>query len=337
MGTVSGDKFTSAYLGNQIDLLLAAMAQANPLPSGTNWVAFIDDCTDAQEAAETAQEAAEAAAAAAETWSSNSPYISTTTGNWMVYDAETEQFVDSGVHAQGEAGATGATGADGADGVSPAVTITPVTGGHEVKITDKDHPAGQTFDVTNGENGTDGADGVSPEVTIATISGGHRVTITDADHPSGQSFDVMDGSGSGDMQASVYDPQGAVATEGGIPAYVAANADAAGAAANAVSAHNGSANAHSDLFTAKSGKAVAISLTLAANAWSNGAQTVQNASLLASGYDYIICPASASYLAYAGAIIYADDISTDGSITFHAGETPTGNLTVYVLRIEEAA
>ena len=71
-----------------------------------------------------------------------------------------------------------------------------------------------------GADGQDGQDGVSPEVTITTITGGHRITITDADHPSGQSFDVMDGSGAGDMQASTYDPQGAVATAGGIPAYV---------------------------------------------------------------------------------------------------------------------
>ena len=72
----------------------------------------------------------------------------------------------------------------------------------------------------DGQDGQDGQDGVSPSVTITTITGGHRVTITDAAHPSGQSFDVLDGSGSGDMQASTYDPQGAVATAGGIPAYV---------------------------------------------------------------------------------------------------------------------
>lgn len=44
----------------------------------------------------------------------------------------------------------GATGATGADGVSPAVTISTITGGHSVKITDKDHPSGQTFNVMDG-------------------------------------------------------------------------------------------------------------------------------------------------------------------------------------------
>lgn len=71
-----------------------------------------------------------------------------------------------------------------------------------------------------GPAGQDGTDGVSPTITITTITGGHRITITDAEHPSGQSFDVLDGSGSGDMQASTYDSQGAVATAGGIPNYV---------------------------------------------------------------------------------------------------------------------
>ena len=73
------------------------------------------------------------------------------------------------------------------DGVSPAVTVTSITGGHNIKITDRDHPDGQDFDVP------DGTDGVSPEVSIASITGGHAVTITDADHPTGQTFNVMDG------------------------------------------------------------------------------------------------------------------------------------------------
>ena len=95
---------------------------------------------------------------------------------------------------RGEKGETGATGATGADGYSPTVSVTDITGGHRVSITDKNGT--QTFDVLDGQdgtNGTNGADGVSPTVTVTDISGGHTVTITDADHPSGQSFNVMDG------------------------------------------------------------------------------------------------------------------------------------------------
>lgn len=54
MGTIQNGNFYSSYLGDQIDLLLGAMAQANPMPSGTDWVAFIDDCRAAQGAAEAA-------------------------------------------------------------------------------------------------------------------------------------------------------------------------------------------------------------------------------------------------------------------------------------------
>lgn len=81
----------------------------------------------------------------------------------------------------------------GADGVSPTVTITEITGGHRVTITDKNHPDGMSFDVMDGTDGTDGDDGVSPAVTIVEITNGHRVTITDKNHPDGQSFDVLSG------------------------------------------------------------------------------------------------------------------------------------------------
>ena len=95
--------------------------------------------------------------------------------------------------AKGATGSTGSAGAAGSDGVSPAVTITNITGGHTVAITDATYPSGQSFNVMDGQTGANGADGVSPAVTIASITGGHSVTITDADHPSGQSFNVMDG------------------------------------------------------------------------------------------------------------------------------------------------
>lgn len=126
----------------------------------------------------------------------------------------------------------GPQGAPGTNGVSPVITITNASGGHVVTIKDAAHPSGQTFLIYDGEDGSDGTpgvDGVSPSIVIAQITNGHRITITDADHPSGQSFDVMDGSGgggggSGDMQASLYDPNNNVAAAGGIEAYFETNA-----------------------------------------------------------------------------------------------------------------
>lgn len=58
----------------------------------------------------------------------------------------------------------------------------------------------------------DGEDGVSPTVSVTPITGGNRVSITDANGT--KRFDVMNGkdgaagAGSGDMLASMYDPQG---------------------------------------------------------------------------------------------------------------------------------
>lgn len=93
-------------------------------------------------------------------------------------------------------GYTGGSGEAGKDGVSPTVSITPITGGHRVSVTDKNGT--KTFDVMNGSDGATGArgpageDGVSPTVSITPITGGHRVSITDKNGD--DSFDVMNGS-----------------------------------------------------------------------------------------------------------------------------------------------
>ena len=67
MGVIQSDSFYSSYLGDQIDLLLAAIAEANPLPSGMDWVAFIDDCRAAQAAALASANAAAGSATDADT------------------------------------------------------------------------------------------------------------------------------------------------------------------------------------------------------------------------------------------------------------------------------
>lgn len=108
-------------------------------------------------------------------------------------------------------------GGGGVDGFSPAVTITDITGGHRVTITDKDHPSGQTFDVMDGEEGAPGSPGApgtpgtSPSVSVTTITGGHRITITDAAHPQGQSIDVMDGEDTGVVTDTTLTVAGAAA------------------------------------------------------------------------------------------------------------------------------
>lgn len=60
---------------------------------------------------------------------------------------------------RGFTGQTGSAGPAGSDGYSPEVTVTSITGGHRVNITDESHPLGQNFDVMDGINGQDGSPG----------------------------------------------------------------------------------------------------------------------------------------------------------------------------------
>ena len=66
-----------------------------------------------------------------------------------------------------------------------------------------------TFTVTNGADGQNGRDGA------IQYTAGTGISISDENVIS-----ATGGGGGGDMSASTYDPQGAVATAGGIPAYV---------------------------------------------------------------------------------------------------------------------
>ena len=58
-------------------------------------------------------------------------------------------------------GKDGTNGTDGIDGISPSVSVTDITGGHRVVITDKDGT--KSFDVV------DGATGATPNLTIGTV------------------------------------------------------------------------------------------------------------------------------------------------------------------------
>lgn len=82
----------------------------------------------------------------------------------------------------GADGQDGAPGADGKDGVSPSVTVTAITGGHTIAITDATKTVTFTvldgIDGQDGANGQDGADGHSPVVT-ASKSG--KVTTVSVD------------------------------------------------------------------------------------------------------------------------------------------------------------
>lgn len=84
----------------------------------------------------------------------------------------------------------------------------------------------------------------------------------------------------------------------------------------------------------KAAKGATFSVELTAESWSNGTQTVRDARFLASGYAYIYAPASGSYAAYATAQVYAEDVTTDGSMVFHAITQPDAAITVNILMQE---
>lgn len=80
----------------------------------------------------------------------------------MVWDVDSQSYVSTGIQAEGE------------DGYSPEISITTITGGHRVTITDKDHPQGQSFDVLDGQGGGGTSD--YTDLTNKPQINGHTLT-----------------------------------------------------------------------------------------------------------------------------------------------------------------
>ena len=79
--------------------------------------------------------------------------------------------------------------------------------------------------------------------------------------------------------------------------------------------------------------AKSFTVTLSSSSWSNNVQTVSNANFFASGFGYIVTPAGESFVDYAAASIYADNVTTNGSMTFHCARLPVSDLTVNIMRM----
>lgn len=114
------------------------------------------------------------------------------------------------------------------------------------------------------------------------------------------------------------------------------NFEKAGAGTTAVSAHNTSSNAHADLFSKKSGKGIAFTLTLTVAGWSNLSQTLEDARFLDADYAYIVTPVGSSLTAWGEAGIRVGDITENGKMPFTCTETPTSAITVNIYRAEVA-
>lgn len=78
-----------------------------------------------------------------------------------------------------------------------------------------------------------------------------------------------------------------------------------------------------------------ITVTLPAAKWSGRAQKIEHKSLVASsGYCYFVCGDADCFMDCSDTGIKADNVTTDGEITFRCEVTPDVNLTVNILRLE---
>ena len=87
------------------------------------------------------------------------------------------------------------------------------------------------------------------------------------------------------------------------------------------------------LFTVyEGGKAMAFTVKLLATNWADNNQTITNDLFVADGFAYTVTPSPDSFKAYGEAMIYAQDITTDGRCKFVCENVPTVDLTVNILR-----
>lgn len=82
--------------------------------------------------------------------------------------------------------------------------------------------------------------------------------------------------------------------------------------------------------------AKSFTVTLTSSGWSSNTQTITNSNFVASGYAYMVSPASASRTAYNDSNVYADDVTVASKMTFHCESAPSGNLTINVIRMVSA-
>ena len=84
----------------------------------------------------------------------------------------------------------------------------------------------------------------------------------------------------------------------------------------------------------KANKCITLQPTLLVTNWNNYSLTISSNNYIATGYVYIVAPSPADRKIYASAGVYADNITTDGQITFHCDFIPSANITFNIVRME---
>ena len=352
------DYYTSRYSGEEIDAAIAA--GGNPLILKKIYASVSSMNNDVSGEVATGEFAGIAPEDTADA-DYGKVYVKGASG-WVYW--ATLKTIDGIKGPQGPAGPAGAKGADGAAGptgpAGPANTLSigTVTKGDEARAEITGTAPNQTLNLVlpkgdkgdRGEKGSDGVDGSKGDpgdagpanvLTIGTVETGDTAdaTITGAAPaqvlnlvlPKGDRGDPgpegppgpkgEDGTGTGDFKA-----------DGSVPMTGSLSMGSHRITDVGAPVEDTDAARLQDI-----PRAVGFAVTLTADSWTDGAQTVQDARFVEEGYAYVVSPAPGSFAAYASAVIYADDITAAGEMTFHCGETPTEDLTVNILRTEAAA
>lgn len=137
---------------------------------------------------------------------------------------------------QGEPGVPGRDGQDGQSATIEVASTTTLPAGSSATVSNVGtaSAARLAFGIPKGDTGAAGADGDAATITVGQVEtlqpnqpayvtnvGTSAAAIFNIGIPKGDKGDS--GSGTGDMTASVYDPNGTVAAAGGIPDYVDSN------------------------------------------------------------------------------------------------------------------
>ncbi len=168
--------------------------------------------------ADAAEQSADRAAEA----SANPPIIGNN-GNWYIYNAASEEYVDTGLPSKG------------ADGITPVIAATASVdanvGTPDVTVTKSGTAAAPSFAFgfsnikgAKGDTGDTGATGNGIASIAKTGTAGlvdtYTITFTNGTTTTFTVTNGRDGQGAGDMTKAVYDSDDAVSNAGGIPAYV---------------------------------------------------------------------------------------------------------------------
>ena len=173
----------------------------------------------------------------------------------------------------GQPGPQGEPGVPGRDGESATIevastTTLPAGSSATVENVGTESAARLAFGIPKGDTGAAGADGDAATIQIGQVTtlapnqpafvnnvGSSTAAIFDIGIPKGEKGDS--GSGSGDMTASTYDPNGDVASAGGIPDYVSSQLPTVNDATLTITQNGTSAGT----FTANSATNTTIALT----------------------------------------------------------------------------